>query len=131
MAPLLLGGEGVGGCCRTVSRATARETAVKLVRLALAGFSARVAEDLSSQRSAFKLLKDAGKSAAAKKELAKEAAAEALVAARGRRVAVLQRFSGACAARSAARWQRGPALAAAAAGTAFRSGSCSRSVTSW
>lgn len=102
-----------------VARATARETSVKLVRLALAGFVCSVSDDLSSQRSAFKLLKDAGKSAAAKKELAIEAA-ESLVAAAGSSPS--STLFGRCAARSAARWQRGPALAAAAAGTAFRSG---------
>ena len=103
----------------TVSRATARETAVKLVRLALARFSCSLCDDLSSQRSAFKLLKDAGKSAARKKELAKEAAAEALsLVSSTSGSSFAERLS----ARSVARWQRGPALALSAGATAFRSG---------
>ena len=105
----------------TVAKATGRETAVKLVRLGLAGFACSVCDDLSSQRSAFKLLKDAGKSVARKKELAREAAESLLSAASSSPSAspsLAERF----AARSAARWHRGPALAAAAGATAFRSG---------
>ena len=104
----------------TAARAAGRETAVRLVRLGLAGFASSVCEDLSAQRSAFKLLKDAGKSVTRKRELAKEAAESLLVASSSSSSAFFSPSS--LAARSAARWQRGPALAAAAGATAFRSG---------
>ena len=83
----------------------------------MARFLCSLCDDLSTQRSAFKLLKDAGGSVARKKELAKEAAESLVVAAGGSSSTIFGR----CAARSVARWQRGPALAAAAAATTFRS----------
>lgn len=111
----------------TFARATARETAVKLVRLALANAAVR-SSSLSSladdsllsrrKRSAFKLLKDASKSAARKRDLATAAADSLLLESRYPSSSVLERWG----ARAAAKWRRGPALAAAAGATAFRSG---------